>query len=112
MNRSRSLLLVLSLTVMAPAGASELTKESAAECKLAERILLTMMSESESVRSEPAAHELLGDVYTAEGFAVQANCEYEIARVLAKRKTIEGEAATDAADALKQLFARSAEKSR
>lgn len=98
---------------MAPAArATELTNESAAQCKLAERILLTMMSESESVRAEPAAHELLGDVYAAEGFAVQANCEYEIARVLAKRKTIEGEAATEAADALKQLFARSAEKSR
>lgn len=67
-----------------------------------------MMSESESVRPEPAAHELLGDVYAAGGISVQANCEYEIARVLAKRKTTEGEAATEAVDALSQLFARSA----
>lgn len=113
MNKSKSLLVVLSLTVMAPAaGATELTNESDAQCKLAERILLTMMAESESVRAEPAAHELLGDVYAAEGFSVQAKCEYEISRVLAKRRTIEGEAATEAADALKQLFARVTEKSR
>lgn len=114
MNKQKSLMLFLSLAVVAPAGAAEITTKDndAQQCKMAEHIMLSMMSESESVRSEPVAHELLGDVYSAEGLSVQAQCEYEIARGLAKRSTPAGESAIEAADALSQLFARRAENSR
>lgn len=92
----KSLFLLLSLAVLAPAAAAESIRESEAQCKMAEETMLTMMSESESVWSDPVAHELLGDVYAAKGLSFKATREYEFARVLAKRRTAEGEVATKA----------------
>lgn len=80
----KQILSVVALLVFSvPVSGAELSDASVAtksESVLAQKILLTMMSESESVRSEAAAHELLGDAYACDGLRTQAQCEYAIAR--------------------------------
>lgn len=79
LNYVRLALLIL-FVLSNPAACAESVRDSpVAQWQLALNIVCSMMDEYPDLRSDPTAHELLGDIYTEARLFEKARIEYEIA---------------------------------